>query len=154
MFYHINMIEQTVHFRRRGLDFGRRNLSSSYHIQEPNDQGFPSNTNAMLGVPKPSFAESVFHIERPAGGSGMGPFVRPEQKHAFLMTYQIRKFCPPGGTVLLFVRERGRLSKLVWSCPSTSNFSNAKRTIPVFRSQRLQFKKSLRTTFSTMTSSK
>lgn len=63
------MFEQAVHSRRRCLDLEEMFLKVNCHIQDPYHQVYPPNTNVMLEVPKRFFAESVFDMDRPAGGS-------------------------------------------------------------------------------------
>lgn len=75
-----------------------------------------------LEVPRLSFAESVMHLERPAGGSGRKPLVRREQNSGLLMTHLINKFCPPGETVLDVCMETGSTVKACLLAPKDFKF--------------------------------
>lgn len=105
------MVEQAAQFWRRGLGLSCMILNVNYYIQKLYIEGSPSNPNVMLGVPKPSFAESVFDLDRPAGRPGRRTPFRPEQITALLMTHLTSKFCPTEIRVLNWCMGTGSTAK-------------------------------------------
>lgn len=63
---------------------------------------FLSNTIETIGVPKPSFAKSVFDAEHKVGTAEWYLLVRIQQKLILSMTHLLKKFFSQGETILDF----------------------------------------------------
>lgn len=94
----------------------------NYHIPKPFDQGFPSNKNVTIGVPKLSFPESMFDTDHPVGALERLPLVRAEQKLVSHLKFLLSNFRPPGETVLDFCLGGGSTTNTYLSAPKHFKF--------------------------------
>lgn len=98
--HHANMTEQAVHFWQLGPDNDDLHKKMNYYKAPGCVTGYSSAMNIVSGIPRLSFSETVFDVEKPVPNSGRRPRLRPEQMPVAVMQYFFKKLTRPSATVL------------------------------------------------------